>query len=134
MSTKIQLSADRCGFCEMVVGDVKYAGIYYSMAEMRWKKFDDRGCMAMGAEKKGYVKKGTMYVFDYETRERIKAKKAYYVVSSKIWTPMNTGILAFENESIAQKFAGKYGVGIASFDELMKMKVSMGNIVYGWYG
>ena len=125
---KIQLGSDRCDFCGMIISDVKYAGIYYSTVEKRWKKFDDVGCMIMESRKKGDAKEGTMYVFDYETGERIEAKKAYYVVSPDIWTPMNTGIVAFKDRDRAQKLADKYSVKVMTFDEVMKIKVSMGRM------
>ncbi len=125
---EIQLGVDKCDMCGMIISEKNYAGLYYSTAEKRWKKFDDLGCLVMEAKKEGDAKPGTIYVFDYETEELIKAEKAYYVVSSEIWTPMNTGIVAFKSKEKAEETAKKHRGKVMSFEELMKMEMKMGGM------
>ncbi len=82
----------------------------------------------MEAKKEKDVKEGTVYVFDYETEELIKAEEAYYVLSQNIWTPMNTGVLAFKSKEMAEKVASEKGGKVMTFDELMKMEIKMGGM------
>jgi len=125
---EIQLGVDKCDMCGMIISEKEYAGIYYSISEKRWKKFDDIGCLVMEAKKEGDVKSGTVYVFDYETGELIKADKAYYVLSQDIWTPMNTGIIAFKSKEKAEEIASKSRGKVMTFDELMKMNTNLGGM------
>jgi len=125
---EIQFGMDKCDMCGMIISEKRYAGFYYSTSEKRWKKFDDVGCLAMEAKKEKDVKEGTVYVFDYETEELIKAEEAYYVLSQNIWTPMNTGVLAFKSKEMAEKVASEKGGKVMTFDELMKMEMKMGGM------
>ena len=125
---EIQLGTDKCDMCGMIISEKRYAGVYYSTSEKIWKKFDDIGCLIMEMRKKGDAKSGSVYVFDYESEELIKADKAYYVVSKDVWTPMNTGIVAFKSKEKAEKFAGEHEGRVVSFSELMKMEIKMGGM------
>ncbi len=94
---------DVCHYCKMVIMDSRF-GSEIITKKNRVYKFDDIGCLiSYYKEHKNEVKE--VYVFDYNTKEFIKAESAYFVISESIRTPMGSSTIAFKNKDYAIKFS-----------------------------
>ncbi len=94
---------DVCHYCKMVIMDSRFSGEIITKKN-RIYKFDDIGCLiSYYNEHKNEVKE--VYVLDYNTKEFIKAKDAYFVISESIRTPMGSSIVAFKDKDSTLKFS-----------------------------
>ena len=118
---EIVYGQDKCDNCGMIISEKKYSAIAYSIGEERWVKFDDLGGLFMYMVKHGGREKfRDIYVFDFNTGERISALDAYFVKGhpDKVWTPMSSGIVAFKSLSDAESYASQVDGMVMSFQEL----------------
>ncbi len=77
-------------------------------------------CLAKDKEEYG-IDENNIKVIDAKHEKLIDAKKAFYVIGSKVKGTMSmTSKLAFEKELDAKEFMKQYGGKIASFDEALK--------------
>jgi copper chaperone NosL len=99
---------DMCDYCRMIISEKRYAAEFID-SEGQAFKFDDIGCMAnFIRSKRTTTKVVARFVMDFDSRQWIRAEDAYYVRSPEVTTPMNGGIIAFNDESKAQEAVGKY--------------------------
>jgi len=78
-------------------------------------------CLAKNMKKRKDIK--TIYVVDALTNKLINAKKAIYVIGSKVPSTMgNSSRLAFASKSNAMAFQKKYGGKISNFSTALKSK------------
>ncbi|HIE36602.1 TPA: hypothetical protein EYP83_00415 [Candidatus Geothermarchaeota archaeon] len=118
---EIKYGEDRCDYCGMVISEKKFSALAYSLDEERWVLFDDIGGLFLYIiENGGRNRFKDIYVYDYNSEERISAYDAYFVRGDpdKIWTPMSSGIVAFESRVEAESFAEQVDGKIYTFDEL----------------
>jgi len=118
---EIQYGQDKCDNCGMVISEKKYSAIAYSINEERWVKFDDIGGLFIYIVKHdGKEKFKDIYVFDFNTGERVSAYDAYYVKGhpDKIWTPMSSGIIVFKSLADAESYASNVDGMVMTFEEL----------------
>ncbi|MEA3289353.1 MAG: nitrous oxide reductase accessory protein NosL, partial [Campylobacterota bacterium] len=77
-------------------------------------------CLAVDKEEYG-IDQNSIKVVDVKTQKLIDAKKAYYVIGSKIMGTMSkTSKLAFKTKDDAMDFIKKYKGKLVTFDEALK--------------
>lgn len=104
---------DACSFCRMAISEKQFAAEIITTDETVLK-FDDIGCMLRYREASGdKLKPAAIFVNDYDSKEWLKAPKAFFVRSTTIKTPMGSGIIAFGEKS-------KAGADAVTFDALTK--------------
>lgn len=111
---------EMCSFCRMSISEKRYAAESIDNDGQAFK-FDDIGCLAnFIKQKKNDGQVHASFVMDFDRREWLKAENAFYVRSSELKTPMNGGIVAFDDRSSAAAAAGKYHGSLVSFAEITK--------------
>ena len=100
------------------------------LSDGHWVRTDDIGCVfrarlmpvdkwpafrRVGEAPKADV--AAMYVPDYETGVLVPAEEAYYVIYTRIQTPMKDCVLAFADRARAEK----YNRSVYTFDEMLKL-------------
>lgn len=98
---------DMCAYCKMAISEKRYAAEFID-SEGQPSKFDDIGCMSNFIKSRNATAVTAYFVMDFNEGKWIKADNAYYVRSIELRTPMNGGIIAFQNESDAQEAIGRY--------------------------
>jgi copper chaperone NosL len=98
---------DMCAYCKMAISEKRYAAEFID-SEGQPSKFDDIGCMGNFIRNRNATAITAYFVMDFNERKWINADHAYYVRSAELTTPMNGGIIAFQNESDAREAIGKY--------------------------
>ncbi|MDW8044014.1 MAG: nitrous oxide reductase accessory protein NosL [Nitrososphaerota archaeon] len=144
---QLRVGSDRCEYCGMLINDSRFAALI--LADGRWRKFDDLGCMLTyylvgtgKVEGEGVLKAlrlgrvEAVYVHDFETGDLVTAQGAWYVVEAPVRTPMVSGLLAFREIGRASDFAVKRGGKAVSWETLLelhlaKLKGLTGDHVHG---
>lgn len=113
-------ASDMCSFCRMSISEKRYAAEFVDNDGQPFK-FDDIGCMANYLkQKKSNTAIAATFVMDFDRLEWVKAENAFYVRSSDFKTPMNGGIVAFNDQSSAETAAIKYKGAILRFADVTK--------------
>lgn len=112
---------DVCTACKMAISQTRYAGQIVDRDGSR--KFDDIGCMMK------YINKNKIreiegeiafFVADHEDGKTwLPAKKAVFVKSGRIDSPMASGIGAFRDVGSANSFIQKNGGEVITIDRLL---------------
>ncbi|HEY6119884.1 MAG TPA: nitrous oxide reductase accessory protein NosL [Pyrinomonadaceae bacterium] len=109
---------DMCSYCKMAISEKQYAAELIDNEGQPFK-FDDIGCMLNFIKQRSVsFPAASLFVMDFDRRQWIKADSAYYVRSSELTTPMNGGIIAFEDQSKAEEAVERYHGKLLSFKEL----------------
>ena len=98
---------DMCAYCKMAISEKRYAAEFID-SEGQPSKFDDIGCMSNFIKSRNVTAITAYFVMDFNQEKWIKADNAYYVRSVDLKTPMNGGIIAFQDELDAQEALGKF--------------------------
>ncbi len=112
---------DVCTACKMAISQMRYAGQIVDRDGSR--KFDDIGCMVK------YINKNKIreiegeiafFVADYEDGKTwVRVRKAVFVKSGRIDSPMASGIGAFRDKESANRFIQKNGGEVIQIDRLL---------------
>ena len=113
----VEISAgDMCTNCRMVISERPYA-VQFIDRDGEPYKFDDIHCMNDFIKNKQLKDRIAAYfVIDFDSRQWIDAKDAYFVTSPKLKSPMGGNIDAFMDEPRAQEAVEKYQGKLLSFD------------------
>ncbi len=116
-------AADSCVFCKMAISQKQYAAELIDSDHTF--KFDDIGCMVQFARERGLIgaarpEKTYVFVRDYDTRQWLKGDSARFVQSSRIPSPMASGLIALSDRQKAANYAAKFGGRILEFAEVLK--------------
>lgn len=101
----LRFGKDGCHRCKMTLTDNKF-GAEIVTTKGKIYKFDDINCMLgfYNSEKMPPEKFQDVLIIDFSNPEKlIDAKKALYIKSESIKTPMASNIAAFESEYSAKK-------------------------------
>jgi copper chaperone NosL len=110
---------DVCAHCKMSISEKRYAAELIDR-EGEARKFDDITCMVKFVKNPNNTTKAVAYfVMDFDERQWIKADNAHYVRSSELSTPMNGGIIAFNDKSKAEEASAKYHGKLLSFKDVL---------------
>lgn len=112
---------DMCSYCRMAISDERYAAELIN-SEGQTFKFDDIGCLANFIQnKKSNTKTVAYFVMDFDERTWVKAEDAYYVRSAEVSTPMNGGVIAFQNRERAQQAVDKYDGQLLQLKDVLNL-------------
>lgn len=118
---EVHYGEDVCERCRMIISDPRFAAQYVTK-KGEAKKFDDIGCLAAELKTDGGedIASG-IYVADFAAGGWIDARKAHYLKSVDIASPMGYGIAAFGSEQ-ALKSDPAYGpdAEIGGFGDIME--------------
>lgn len=115
---------DVCQICQMTVVHQDFAG---QIIEKNgdYEVFDDIGCLVEKLERNQQSEKdvGAAYIKDANTGEWINVFEATYLYDKEFWTPMNYGVLVFEDVTEAEAYRSKSGYGkLMNFEDLQGFK------------
>jgi copper chaperone NosL len=114
---KITYGEDQCDRCKMILSEERFAaGLVAKNGDARL--FDDAGEMIVALQEEGGLGTHRAWVHDYESKQWIDATTAVFVDSSKIISPMGTGVAAFSTREAAEAFAS-HNMGTAHHWEQM---------------
>jgi copper chaperone NosL len=113
-----QIKFQEMYFCDVTtISEKQYAAEFLNLDGDVFK-FDDIGCMAnYVAEKKAPV--AAFYVVDFDSKRWLKAEEASLIVSPNFHTPMDTGMVDFEDRSPAEQAAAANQGRLISFAEAL---------------
>ena len=92
---------DMCAHCRMAVSDPKFASEIITTNEVF--KFDDLACLEAFKQRRNDLRIEASYVKDYESAQWLKIENAIRVTTG-VFTPMGSGIVAFADSSKATSF------------------------------
>ncbi len=115
---------DVCAFCKMAISTARYAAQVID-GDGNYYKFDDIGCMLRFVrERRMDAAAVRMFVMNYAGgKSWIDARKAFFVRSSSVHTPMASGIVAFGDRTAAADFSAKNKGEMLAFDDLAGNKM-----------
>lgn len=124
---EIDPTIDICPVCRMSVIDEHFAA---QIIDSRGQAeiFDDIGCMSIFMRRLEAGAKDSIlatYVKDFESKEWLKAREAFYV-QGRIDTPMSFGIVAFAAEEAARKFAEEVGGKQLTWEQVLTEPLTIG--------
>ena len=115
----------RCSYCGMEIRDRRFAAVLVVNGEKLF--YDDVGCMMIhylsvegvippvsNAPVLGKVEK--IHVYDFGSSEKVDGFSAWYVLGSRVETPMRRGVIAFKSFSDAVQFARSEGGEVVGWD------------------
>jgi len=116
----IEAGEDLCNFCRMVITDLRFAAEIIDEKGNVYK-FDDIHCMIALAREKDFTPEKTrgFFVLDYQTKEWVRAEKAFFVKGQEIWTPMAGGVVAFKDRQAAMNLAREKGAKLVDLAALL---------------
>lgn len=114
---EINYGHDFCDECNMIIGYDKFAAATI-LANGETHKFDEVSNMFFYHLKHPDEQVQAWFVHDYASKTWIRGETAFYVQSAAIITPMNDGIIAFEQEIDAQEVAAAKNGEVFTFEEI----------------
>jgi len=108
---------DPCDECGMIINEARFAVAYVTTDGVA-RRFDDMGCL-LRYHGKHQENVANFWVNDYDNREWLNAKNAYFVESDSLTTPMGYGIIAVSGQQRAEEILSEAQSGsVIKFDEL----------------
>ncbi len=109
-----------CAFCKMEISQKRYAAELVD-ADRNVFKFDDMGCMIHFAEQRGWIAQPpARFVHDYDSTEWLEARRASFVLSPEIPSPMASGLLAVKDPAQAERYAARFHGRVRTLGDLWK--------------
>ncbi|MGB2691754.1 MAG: nitrous oxide reductase accessory protein NosL [Thermodesulfobacteriota bacterium] len=103
---KIYYGEDICEKCKMIISEKDFAA-QYQLSNGSTLKFDDLGCMIHYMDGEETTSISDIYVRDYSSKEWTDGNHAYYVWTESINTPMDYGIIGFQDRNLAKELSEK---------------------------
>lgn len=100
--------AEMCASCRMTVSDVHFAAQIVAPGEEP-RFFDDIGCLARALKADPSAPGAVAFVADHRTGEWIRASEAVYTSTTRVATPMGSGIVAHANAASRDADAAAHG-------------------------
>lgn len=119
-SEPINYGYDSCDKCRMQIVDRKY-GTELVTSKGKIYKFDSIECLVFFTENSIDDENFFTLVTDYlNNNELINSKKAFYLQSENLRSPMGLNITAFSSQSDLKKFKEKYAGKELSWKEIIE--------------
>lgn len=119
-SEPINYGYDSCDKCRMQIVDRKY-GTELVTSKGKIYKFDSIECLVFFTENSIDDENFFTLVTDYlNNNELINSKKAFYLQSENLRSPMGLNITAFSSQSDLKKFKEKYSGKELSWKEIIE--------------
>ncbi len=123
---EILYGEDVCDQCGMIISDERFAAgvvIETAPSEFEHRIFDDIGGMVEFVAENGDLKIATYYVHDYNSKEWLDARDAYFIKSTDLLTPMGFGLAACAQQLEAEELARAWDGDVLTFAELQAVLV-----------
>ncbi len=119
---KLILGQQECEECKMIVSEERFAAGAAFIADGDATKFvfDDVGCLVDWLGKSADRDSCIPYVHDYDTLAWLDARKAFFMHSEELRTPMASHIAAFADDAAAEALFQKYPGQRVTWPELLK--------------
>lgn len=118
----IRIGQDNCDFCKMTVSDKRF-GAEVVTKKGKIYKFDDGHCLLafLSSQKVASTEIGEVYFTNFlSPNDLINVKKAYFLQSPALKSPMNGNIAAFTNEDSLHKMIATYYGNKISWEDMQK--------------
>ena len=114
----INYGSDHCHYCEMTVVDQNHASFYVTKKGRQFN-YDAIECMINDLKGKDESDLAFVEVTHYgQPKQMISAKKAYYLVSPNIKSPMGENLSAFGTKETAQKTQQENGGNLYTWQQI----------------
>lgn len=114
---EIAYGQDLCEGCGMVIDEARFAAATLTVAG-KAHKFDDIGEMIIYHMEHLEEQAQIWFVHDSVGGHWIRGETAYFVQVTGLASPMGHGIVAFEDQAAAEKFAQEKNSRVLTLDEL----------------
>ncbi len=111
----IRYGTSPCAECHMLINEARFAAVALTGAGEP-VLFDSTECLARYFRRHGALSR--VWVHDYGSDRWLAAEDAFYVVSSKLMTPMGQGIVATASTPEANRLAGAVHGRVLRFAQL----------------
>ncbi|MEQ9618833.1 MAG: nitrous oxide reductase accessory protein NosL [Deltaproteobacteria bacterium] len=118
---EIHYGEDVCERCKMIISEKNFAA-QYLLPRRESRKFDDLGCLVehFRENENEITNLAAVYVVDFNSGGWTDGKKAFYLRSGDVNTPMGYGIIAFgDRESLLAYPGFEKGRELGGFGELI---------------
>ncbi len=122
---EINYGRDICIECGMIIDDPRFAAAYRT-ADGTEKKFDDLGGLILTGREEGVLDDAQVWVSDFDEKELIDGRTAYFVPTLGVASPMGHGILAFGDKSRAEAMATELDGEVLTWDAVVELPVIEG--------
>ncbi len=129
---EIRYGETECIECRMIINDPRFAAAYtYKASGGRYESlpFDDIGDMLIYADKHPEHNIVAYWVHDYDTQAWIDARKAYFVFSQHLHTPMAQGTAAVESREQADQLTAEFPGQVLDWEGLLSKHRAGGLVV-----
>jgi copper chaperone NosL len=117
----VRFGEEACTFCRMIISDERFAAARVS-AEGAVLKFDDLGCL-LSQEANETQPAAAYWVHEFRGHDWLDARKALYVPSARVASPMGYGLAAAPTPRAARDLAADPGTRILRFGDLTSFLV-----------
>jgi copper chaperone NosL len=115
---KLSVGRDTCHRCRMMISEERHAAAIVDEKGSALL-YDDTGEMIVDVRVEG-LNERRVWVHDYQSGDTwLDGTKAYFVVSPDIFTPMGTGVVAFEKRAQAEVVATEQNTTVMTWEEVL---------------
>ncbi len=113
-------AGDMCARCKMAISQRRFAAEIVDKGG-NFHKFDDIGCMrGFVGDRGGTQAARSLFVTDYDDAKWLDARRAFYVRSESIQSPMASGLLAVGDRDRAAQHAKQLKAQTLTFPDLFR--------------
>jgi len=120
---ELHLNDEACSLCRMAVSQRPFAAQAVTRSG-RTDFFDNIGCLVRWAPENAPPDETALFVVDHETGAWLDAKRAHYVRSETLDTPMSSGLAAFGAKEKAAAAAKTLKGRVLDWEALCKEEAS----------
>jgi copper chaperone NosL len=113
----IAYGQELCDQCGMTIDEPRFAASTL-LTNDEYLRFDDAGEMLVYHMDHPEAQVQAWFVHDYHSEKWLRGEDAFFVESSKLKTPMGTGIVAFAKRADAESFAAEWNGKVYTLDEI----------------
>lgn len=116
----INFGTDTCHFCKMTIVDKQHAAQYVTKKGKQFK-FDSVECLLNDLSENGTNHLALILVSDYSNPgEMIDAKRATFLISEEIKSPMGANLSSFADRAEAESAFNAHGGKLYSWEEIQR--------------
>jgi copper chaperone NosL len=114
----VRWGEENCAVCRMLISDPPFAAAMV-MRDGEVRKYDDVGCL-LNESNQRLVNAHRLWVRRYDADGWLDARRAWFVVSQRIASPMGYGIAAFARKADAERLAKRVEGVVLKWDDLLR--------------
>jgi copper chaperone NosL len=123
----LRLGRDQCIECGMIINEDRFSSAALALGGRGYREhylFDDVGCMLDYEREHGEIEFIELFAHDADTRGWLRADQALFLVtdSSRILTPMGSGIAAYADQAAAIRAQSEHGGEVLSYGDLAPLR------------